>query len=88
MKNLKPVVWTAAGMFVGAAGVLVTSQTAAAQQKPAAPNRLQYIDAGIAYPNGPRAAFYKDAKSGGCWLAITWTAADMSIAPAPKEACD
>jgi glucose uptake protein GlcU len=88
MKNLKSVLWTAVGMVVGAVGMLVTNQTAQAQQKPAVPNRLQFIDGGVAYASGPRVAFYKDAKSGGCWLAITWTAADMSLATAPKEACD
>jgi tryptophan synthase beta subunit len=86
--NLKPVLWIVVGMVVGAAGALAAATTASPQQKPAEVSRLHYIAAGVTYPNGPSAAFYKDAKSGGCWLAINWTAADMSLAVAPKEACD
>lgn len=51
--------------LIGAAGVLTANQTAQSQQGTVVPNRLQSIDGGLAYANGPRVSFYKDAKSGG-----------------------
>ena len=88
MKNLKPVLWTVVGMVVGAVGMLAAMTAAPVEAKQAVENRLKRIEGGLAYANGPKALFFKDAKSGGCWLALAWTAADTSLAPAPKEACD
>ena len=83
MKNLKAVLWTLVGIVISAAAVLAASQAAPSQQKQ---QRLLVTAAGTAADNS--AYFIKDSKSGACWLALKWTAAQTSVAPAPKDACD
>jgi hypothetical protein len=87
MKNLKPVLWIAVGIVVGAAGVLTASQGGVLRQDPTATvGRLQVTKVGAALQND--AFFIKDPQSGACWLALKWQADSVNLAVAPKEACD
>ena len=82
MKALKPLLWIAVGLVIGAAGALTAHS--AHQQKPAA--RLQITSAGRVLNND--AYFIKDSKTGACWLALKWTSIETSLAAAPSESCD
>ena len=85
MKILKPVLWVVFGMFSGAGGALVASQSGVVQ-KPVTGPRFLASPAGTAVDNN--AYFIKETRSGGCWLALRWDASNTNLAVAPKEARD
>ena len=78
----KRILWLVAGLLVGVSGV--SAMPPAAQKQP--PSRLQVMNLDGETLNN-RVAFVKDPKSGGCWLVLRWDASSMTMAVAPKEAC-
>jgi hypothetical protein len=85
MSIAKRIGWILIGVVIG--GLATGSMSAVReQQRQASPGRLAFVD--VSSGNfGAVAAFVKDTKSTGCWLAMSKGDSGVSLVTAPPEAC-